>query len=362
MLRKRALDLSRQLDDPGSFITTANLIIGVSWAPHHEQERLELARELGQKHVGLPDGTGNGEPILSRAHIPFLAKAYLQMGERAHAEALWEQLREHATHTQDANSVMYALATEATAATLDGHLEEAVAVGEALRSRGEELGIPQVGRQARILVTRYPLLWLGRTEELTTLRLELAEVIEGVPGIGGAVPLQLQATLLAVSGRVEEASDLVRRLKDEGGHGEEGDDTPAEDLLNFLSLAVMVGDREAAQELYGRLGVLSDQPMSDSMVPSVAIPRILGGAAALLGDPQAARVHYHKALELMGKIRHRPELALTHLELAELLLKHYPDERAEALEHLDTAITELRDMKMQPALERALSHRDILKA
>jgi hypothetical protein len=98
------------------------------------------------------------------------------------------------------------------------------------------------------------------------------------------------------------------------------------------------------------------------MVPSVAIPRILGGAAALLGDPQAARVHYHKALELMGKIRHRPELALTHLELAELLLKHYPDERAEALEHLDTAITELRDMKMQPALERALSHRDILKA
>ncbi len=31
-------------------------------------------------------------------------------------------------------------------------------------------------------------------------------------------------------------------------------------------------------------------------------------------------------------------------------------------EHLDFAIGEFRDMKMQPSLERALSHSDILKA
>ena len=62
------------------------------------------------------------------------------------------------------------------------------------------------------------------------------------------------------------------------------------------------------------------------------------------------------------KIRNRPEIALTRLELAELLLDRYPEERAEAMEHLDFAIGELRDMKMQPSLERAMSHRDILKA
>ena len=38
------------------------------------------------------------------------------------------------------------------------------------------------------------------------------------------------------------------------------------------------------------------------------------------------------------------------------------EERAEALEHLDFAITEFRDMKMQPSLERALRRKDILKA
>ncbi len=50
-------------------------------------------------------------------------------------------------------------------------------------------------------------------------------------------------------------------------------------------------------------------------------------------------------------------------ELAELLLEHYPEERAEALEHLDFAIGEsFRDMKMQPSLERALKHKEILGA
>ncbi len=35
------------------------------------------------------------------------------------------------------------------------------------------------------------------------------------------------------------------------------------------------------------------------------------------------------------------------------VLEHYPKERAEALEHLDFAIAEFRDMKMQPSLEPA---------
>jgi len=62
------------------------------------------------------------------------------------------------------------------------------------------------------------------------------------------------------------------------------------------------------------------------------------------------------------RLRFRPEIALTRLELAELLLEHYPDEKAEALDHLDFAIGEFRDMKMQPALERTLKRRESLRA
>ena len=41
-----------------------------------------------------------------------------------------------------------------------------------------------------------------------------------------------------------------------------------------------------------------------------------------------------------------PELALSRLQLAELLLEHYPNEKKEAVEHLDFAIKEFREMKM----------------
>ncbi len=67
-------------------------------------------------------------------------------------------------------------------------------------------------------------------------------------------------------------------------------------------------------------------------------------------------------LEVAADMRFRPAVVPTRLQLAELLLECYPDERAEALEHLDFAITEFRDMKTQPSLERALKHKEILKA
>ena len=90
--------------------------------------------------------------------------------------------------------------------------------------------------------------------------------------------------------------------------------------------------------------------------------RHLGAAAALLGEPEKARAYYDQALEAAAKIRFRPEIALTRLQLAELLLDNYPDERTEALEHLDFAIGEFREMKMQPSLERALGRKEVLSA
>jgi hypothetical protein len=81
-----------------------------------------------------------------------------------------------------------------------------------------------------------------------------------------------------------------------------------------------------------------------------------------LNRPAEAREYYASALEYCAKLGFRPEIALIHLDLAELLLDHYPDARDAAIEHLDFAIAELRNMKMQPALERALRHRGLLKA
>ncbi len=97
--------------------------------------------------------------------------------------------------------------------------------------------------------------------------------------------------------------------------------------------------------------------------PSLTCPsRHLGAAAAFLGRPEEARAYYEEAMDMATRLRCRPEISLTRLQLAELLLEYYPDEKAEALGHLDFAISELREMKMQPSLERALKHREVLKA
>jgi len=55
------------------------------------------------------------------------------------------------------------------------------------------------------------------------------------------------------------------------------------------------------------------------------VSRHLGAASALLADREQARAYYEQALEVAGKIRFRPEIALTHLGLAELLLDETED-------------------------------------
>ena len=52
----------------------------------------------------------------------------------------------------------------------------------------------------------------------------------------------------------------------------------------------------------------------------------------------------------------------TRPQFAELLIEHYQDQKAEALEHLGFAIREFHEMKMQPSLERALKQSETLKA
>ena len=82
----------------------------------------------------------------------------------------------------------------------------------------------------------------------------------------------------------------------------------------------------------------------------------------MLGEAEGTRTHLKRAIDDCLSLRHRPELALSRLQMAELLLEHYPDEREAAIEHLDFAIAEFTQMKMQPSLERALRHRGLLKA
>jgi tetratricopeptide (TPR) repeat protein len=155
-------------------------------------------------------------------------------------------------------------------------------------------------------------------------------------------------------GRLEEArSVLVRAMP--------ADPRVVQDSAVLLEVAVRLADRELVAKLAEGLRG-SARRTGVVYFDNTCVARHLGDAMRLLERNDEARAYYEQAVEVCARVRHRPELALTRLSLAELLLAHYPDERHAAIEHLDFAIAELREMKMQPSLERALRHRGLLKA
>ena len=160
-------------------------------------------------------------------------------------------------------------------------------------------------------------------------------------------------------GKADEASESLNDMVRRRSHVNLREDESLAwiDTL-LLEAAILVRHREAADFLLRRF---AGSPIRTTGIwLSTIIARHLGAAAALLGRVDEAKAHYLDAIQVAADMRFRPELALTRFQLAELLLDHYPEEREQALEHLDFAIKEFEEMKMQPSLEKAQALRESL--
>ena len=171
---------------------------------------------------------------------------------------------------------------------------------------------------------------------------------------GGA----FSALYLAQIGHDNEAKEVLKRNVLERPAA--GDATPINNDIAYLEAALIIKYEDVIERLSTRLAENTPGHIAGGYGPCPQ--RILGASATFLGKYKEARDHYIESIKMSTIIKSRPEIALTRLQLAELLLEHYPAEKKEALEHLDFAIKEFREMKMQPSLERALRHKEILKA
>jgi tetratricopeptide (TPR) repeat protein len=202
-----------------------------------------------------------------------------------------------------------------------------------------------------------PLVLLGRPlDALERLELDLVG-----PGGPNAAERNMFPLLLANLGRKAEALDSLERIMSAISLLGSPRDVQVTQVVPCLEAAILLGQRNTAEAIAGFLEPLQRQ-LTNAFWYLRPIDSLLGSANAFLGNVREARACYTRALEVCAKIRFRPEIALTRLGLAELLLEHYPDERPAAIEHLDFAIAEFREMKMQPSLERALKHKELLKA
>ncbi len=180
------------------------------------------------------------------------------------------------------------------------------------------------------------------------------EALAGVPTTEAAA----RALCLAHGGRLPEAQSLLRQLVGQWQISFTEDETNFLVLAALLETAVMVQDGEIVRVLTARLA------QSGSLVAtswnSVCIGRILGEGAVFLQRPADARRSYQAALEVAQRVRHRPEIALTHLDLAELDAAEGHTQEAQA--HLAACAPEFEAMGMAPALERAMRLRETLDA
>jgi tetratricopeptide (TPR) repeat protein len=278
-----------------------------------------------------------------------IAGIFLEKCQRQRSDAIFGELKELAERTHQPNAVIHDMACESTLATLGGRFEEAAAFSRRILERGEEFGMPAFAAFSEGLTAWADRILSADDQEVSR---RLADPLIGQnPAIS--------ASLLARLGRDAEVVEILeRQVVARPGFGSAGDYTPIYADLSYLSSAVAVRHREAARMLLDKLATI--KPKFVAFIGCV--PQRLGEAAAFLGKHAEARAWYEDAIRVNTDMGVRFGIALSRLGLAELLLDHYPAERKDALEHLDFAIKEFREMKMQPSLERALRHKEILKA
>jgi tetratricopeptide (TPR) repeat protein len=347
-LVRQALDLAHRLGDPDTY-----WFIAASWlqfaGTRHDQERLRLAEELAEQSrhsVNLQ--------VLTWV-LWILVQTFLAFGHRRHAEKIMAEIKTLAERSGQPNLLVVAMVNEAIMAIWDGQLEEAVAARRRMLARAEELDVSEFAAMwsTWVLPARVHLGKAGRALESN---------LQGSRDLPRNVATDMIVGFcLAHLGRYPEVAEVLEQwvlARPCIASAEEEYSTTANAIL--LEFAVMAGHGQAAQLLLQRLAGSSGR--TTGLWLTTCTGRHMGAAAALLDRPNEARKYYGEAIKDCTEMRFRPELALTRLQLAELLLEHYPDEKKEALEHLDFAIKEFQDMKMQPSLERALRHKEILKA
>jgi tetratricopeptide (TPR) repeat protein len=342
-LMSRGLDLAREICNPDDFMYVAAVWCYNVQAPQLGRKRLDIAEEM----AALPrDEMGLRSLLYGLAVAGYI---FLDWGKRQQGEEALQVIFQIAEKSGHYMALLLSALSNSIYATTEGRIEEAEQIARNMLARGDELGLAEITSTFTYSAVYRPWLLLGKTDEL------LQFIKKRFP------QPHAEALCLACLGHKTEVIDIFEKFViNRPGIGSADDETALWEDICYLEAAILTGHKEAAGLLLGRMG--DNCPPVASYGPMTCVARHLGGAAALLGRYDEARKHYREAIKICTGMPFRPELALSKLQLAELLLEHYPEEKKEALEHLDFVIKEFREMKMQPSLERALRHKDILKA
>jgi len=346
-----ALSLVQQLSAPRRLELSAFHTFALNCqGPRFDSQRRRLASDMSESLVTLPRAVSL---LAAESAMVQIASEALRWGDRSEASRVVDLMAHFEAQRPAENGPGLAVQfREVLFRYMDGDLEAATTTASRVMSDVVSGALPATfagyaqpyGARARHLLGGW------------------AAALQSPLESDDRAPSPLRRLMLAAMGRREEVRAALLQRREAAPEGSSGapDSWPIGELTICLEAATLIADLELtswfAAPLWGS-GAATTGTRYTTMVK-----RHLGAAATLLGEPERARSYFERALVEAVTMRFRPEVALTRFGLADLLLRHSSGELQEAMKHLDFAIAEFREMKMQPALESALALLETAKA
>jgi len=352
VLLERAFKRARRIRsiNPEAYWLIMNCWIFSVAAPQRSRKRLLLAKRLMEEPR---EGVSERTLVTALIHI---CHAFLGYGRRDLVERLMDEIKDFDWLPAIPNLKVRWENLKATIATIDGRLEDALRISEEIKEYGQESGIPEFARVFAEYCGGRPKIYLGGDEGVLKRAAgsPASPPTESTTDISTSDPLA-PFYFAYLSRNVEAIKALDELVLHRLAHSSAGDETEAWCDVLLLEAAVFVGHRQATGYLFERLADSTVSTTESHYITCAA--RHLGAAARFLGRPDEALSYLKRALKVATRMAFRPEIALTRLQLAELLMEYRPEEDTKALRHLELAINALREMNMRPWLDIALQLR-----
>ncbi len=341
-LSSEAVELARQVGDPRGLGFALVARHWSLWGPGNVQERLEAANDL----LGLADSSGDER--LAIAGHRWRMIDLLELGDIDAVDIEIDAYARIAERRRRLSDSLYVHIYRAMRLLLAGEFDAAEAEGYAAVSLGSRVQDPNTGN-ATLLQACTLRRERGRLERLEAPVRAYAERFHAIPGW-----VCVLAHLLAETGRGDEAREILDGFAADGFRGIPLDGIWLGAVGYLAETAAALGDATHAQALQDLLEPYADRNVAVGWASTCmgSAARHLGLLADLLGKRKQAIAHFETALAMNERMRARPWVAHTKIELARVLSQQAAD-RERAGELLEAGLAGAQQLGMPRLVERA---------
>ena len=340
-LSSQAVELARQVGDPRGLGFALVARHWSLWGPGNVQERLEAANDL----LGLAESSGDER--LAIAGHRWRMIDLLELGEIDAVDIEIDAFAQITEARRRLSDTLYVHLYRAMRLLLAGEFDEAEAEGYEAVRLGNRVQDPNTGN-ATLLQACTMRRERGRLERLESPVRAYAERFAAIPGW-----VCVLAHLLAETGRGEEARAILDDFAADDFRGLPLDGIWLGAVAYLAEAAAALRDPAHAEALYGLLEPYADRNVAVGWAATSmgSAARHLGLLADLMGRRKEAIAHFESALAMNERMRARPWVAHTRIELARVLSQR-PAGSKRAAELLDAGLAEAQALGMPRLVER----------